>query len=164
MDSVYQLEVNGQPIIVCHPGISGPHRIYDNRAQILEDLIATTPGAESKWFAAAKELKDFELAMRLAYKSPCDPRTLTKASSDFKDINPVFAAEVGLAAIHWLIKGHGLNIERYDIQLALSHTMAAAKLVGQEAQAIKLIDEMLLGKSKSSNVYQVLTAQLAWRR
>jgi hypothetical protein len=128
--------------------------------KILGDLIATTPGAESKWFAAAKELKDFELAMRLAYRSPCDPRTLTRAARDHKLTNPVFAAEAGLAAIHWLIKGHGLDITPSDIRIAFYETMEAAKLVGQEDQALRIINEELEKKNKSSNVCQVLMQTL----
>ncbi len=44
------------------------------RAQILRDLIATTPDEEGKWFAAAKEAGQLELAGELANESPCDPR------------------------------------------------------------------------------------------
>jgi hypothetical protein len=51
-----------------------------DKSQILADLIATTPGEEGKWFAAAKELKLYELALELANRSPCDPRTLTRAA------------------------------------------------------------------------------------
>jgi len=32
----------------------------------LADLIATTPGEEGKWFAAAKDLKPYELALEFA--------------------------------------------------------------------------------------------------
>jgi len=130
--------------------------------KILDDLIATTPGAESKWFAAAKELKDFELAMRLAYKSPCDPRTLTRAARDYKLINPVFAAEVGIAAVYWLIKGHGLDITPSDIRIAFYETMQAAKIVGQEAQAVQIIRKELEHKNKNSTVYQVLMQELRY--
>ena len=133
-------------------------------SKILSDLIATTPGAESKWFAAAKELKDFELALRLAYKSPCDPRTLTRAARDYKLINPVFAAEAGLAAIHWLIKGHGLDITPSDIRVAFSETMEAAKFASQEDVALRIIGEELANKNKTSNVYKVLMPELEIRQ
>ncbi len=132
-------------------------------AKILADLIVTTPGAEGKWFTAAKELKDFELAMRLAYKSPCDPRTLTRAARDYKTINPVFAAETGLAAIHWLIKGHGLEITPSDIRIAFYETMEAAKIVGQEDEALRFISNELENKNKNSNVYKVLMQALQMR-
>ncbi|MBK7903809.1 MAG: hypothetical protein IPJ97_13370 [Proteobacteria bacterium] len=48
--------------------------------RLLSDLIATTPGEEGKWFATAKTLKRFDLAMQLAWKSPCDPKTLIRAA------------------------------------------------------------------------------------
>ena len=48
--------------------------------RLLTDLIATTPGEEGKWFATAKTLKRFDLAMQLAWKSPCDPNSLIRAA------------------------------------------------------------------------------------
>jgi hypothetical protein len=48
---------------------------------ILRDLTASQPGQEGKWFAAAKNAGDFELAIELARRSPADLRTLTRAGS-----------------------------------------------------------------------------------
>ena len=48
-------------------------------AEILEDLVAETPGEEGKWFAAAKDAKLFDEAIALANQTPCSPQTLTRA-------------------------------------------------------------------------------------
>ena len=69
------------------------------RAQILRDLIAATPGDEGKWFAAAKEAGQLEMAAELANQSPCDPKTLTRAARDFVEKDPGFALTAGLAAL-----------------------------------------------------------------
>jgi hypothetical protein len=53
------------------------------RETILRDLIASQPGQEEKWFAAAKNSELFELAIELANKSPSDPRALIRATNDF---------------------------------------------------------------------------------
>jgi hypothetical protein len=55
-------------------------RKYPDRPaeQILRDLIASTPGAEGKWFAAAKDAGLFAVAAELATRSPTDPRTLPR--------------------------------------------------------------------------------------
>lgn len=45
-----------------------------DKLQILSDLIATTPGEEGKWFATAKELGFYDLALELANRSPCDQK------------------------------------------------------------------------------------------
>jgi hypothetical protein len=58
------------------------------KAQILEDLIETTPGEEGKWFATAKLPGLLPLALRLAYLSPCDPRTLNRAARDYIEKEP----------------------------------------------------------------------------
>jgi hypothetical protein len=50
--------------------------------QILRDLIAATPGEEGRWFAAAKEAGQLELAGELANQSPCDPKTLCQISRE----------------------------------------------------------------------------------
>jgi hypothetical protein len=51
--------------------------------EILADLVADTPGEEGKWFAAAKDARLYDLALDLARRSPCDPRTLVRAARDF---------------------------------------------------------------------------------
>lgn len=53
------------------------------RETILRDLVASQPGNESKWFAAAKDAGFFELAIELTNRSPAYPRTLIRASWDF---------------------------------------------------------------------------------
>ena len=62
-----------------------PHK---EPAQILRDLVRSTPGEHGKWFAAAKDAGLFDLAIELANYSPCDPRTLARAARDFEDENP----------------------------------------------------------------------------
>ena len=48
------------------------------RETILRDLVASQPGQEGKWFAAAKDTGFFDLAIELANRSPADPRTLSR--------------------------------------------------------------------------------------
>ncbi|MBC7378447.1 MAG: hypothetical protein H7346_13580, partial [Burkholderiaceae bacterium] len=48
--------------------------------RILGDLIASAPGEEGKWFATAKTLKQFDLAIALASRSPVDPKTLVRVA------------------------------------------------------------------------------------
>ncbi len=59
--------------------------------EILNDLVATTPGEEGKWFAAAKDARLFDKAIALANQTPCSPQTLTRAARDFAASNPPFA-------------------------------------------------------------------------
>jgi hypothetical protein len=81
-----------------------PHK---QPAEILADLAADTPGEEGKWFAAAKEARLYDLALDLARRSPCDPRTLVRAARDLAARQPAFAVEAGLLALHWIVEGHG---------------------------------------------------------
>ena len=99
--------------------------------ELLEDLVATTPGDEGKWFATAKEVGLFDEAMRLANRTPCDPKTLTRAARDFADRRPAFAVEAGLAALRWLVEGYGYEIAGADVWAAYAHTMKAAGKAGR---------------------------------
>src|SRR3990172_1722976 len=53
--------------------------------ELLGDLVESTPGDEGKWFATAKEVGLFDEAIQLANRTPCDPKTLTRAARDFAD-------------------------------------------------------------------------------
>lgn len=101
-------------------------------ADILADLVRHTPGDEGKWFAAAKDAGLFDEAIALANRTPCDPKTLTRAARDFAGTNPAFAVEAGMAALHWLVEGYGYEITSADVWAAYSHTLEAAGHAGGE--------------------------------
>ncbi|HAM52208.1 MAG TPA: hypothetical protein DCP92_16510 [Nitrospiraceae bacterium] len=50
--------------------------------EILNDLVGSIPGeeGEGKWFASAKSAGLYDKAILVANKTPCDPRTLTRAA------------------------------------------------------------------------------------
>ena len=72
---------------------------------ILRDLVASQPGNEGKWFAAAKDAGFFELAIELANRSPSDPRTLIRAARDFAVERPEFALAAGMTALRGIANG-----------------------------------------------------------
>jgi hypothetical protein len=95
-------------------------------SEILADLIAMTPGDEGKWFATAKDLELYELALNLANRSPCDPKTLTRAARDNLDSAPEFALGSALAALRWLSEGWGYEVTSVDVIEAYDRAMDAA--------------------------------------
>ena len=98
--------------------------------QILRDLIAGTPGAEGKWFAAAKDAGLFNVAIDLANTGPTDPRTLTRAARDFAEQQPEFAVAAGLAALRWMSLGHGYEVTGMDVLDAHAALIRAAVHAG----------------------------------
>jgi hypothetical protein len=106
---------------------------------ILRDLVASTPGNEGKWFAAAKSVGLYGQAIAFANRSPCDPKTLTQAARDFADTQPDFARSAGLAALKWMMQGHGYELTAHDVADAFDHTLHAARRGGCEADTIHLI-------------------------
>ena len=95
-------------------------------ADILRDLIGSTPGSEGKWFAAAKDAGLFDVAINVATSSPTDPRTLVRAARDFGLDRPDFAVACGLAALRWIARGHGYEITSMDVTDAYDALSAAA--------------------------------------
>jgi hypothetical protein len=136
---------------------------YPNKSaeQILNDLVAHTPGEEGKWFAAAKDAKLYDAAIVLANSTPCSPQTLTRAARDFEEENPQFAVEAGLAAIRWLLAGYGYEITGADVLSAYSHTMAAAKNAGIEEKVLARIRGMFTtDQQRASFVGKILVPKL----
>jgi hypothetical protein len=103
---------------------------------ILHHLVASQPGSEGKWFAAAKDAGFFDLAIDLVNKSPTDPRTLIRASRDYSENQPDFAVSAGLAALHWMVRGYGYEITTGDVMAACASILKAASHTGQPESQI----------------------------
>lgn len=119
--------------------------------QILRDLVASTPGAEGKWFAAAKDAGLFDLAIELVNHSPTDPRTLARAARDFCESQPEFAVAAGLASLRWISLGHGYDITGVDVLDAYSAVMKAASSAGADAEQLKVRIRDLLPSTPTGN-------------
>jgi hypothetical protein len=117
-----------------------PHK---KAADVLADLVLTTPGQEGKWFAAAKDAGLFEEAIALAARTPCDPKTLTRAARDFIDERPDFALSAGLQALRWLLAGYGYDVTGADVWGAYDATMRAADRRGEGALVKGQIRQMV---------------------
>lgn len=111
-----------------------PHK---SAQDILRDLVASTQGAEGKWFAAAKEAGLYQEALELVNRSPTDPRTLTRAARDYADKLPTFALEAGMSALRWIAAGHGYEITGVDVLESYESVMQAAHSADIEEQQIK---------------------------
>ena len=112
---------------------------YPNKdaAGILRDLVKSEPGAEGKWFAAAKDAGLFDVAIELARRSPTDPRTLTRAARDFAIKRPEFALAAGLTALAWMARGHGFDLTGLDVLAAFDVVMQVALGAGLDEPQIK---------------------------
>jgi hypothetical protein len=133
-----------------------PHK---QPAEILADLAAATPGEEGKWFAAAKEARLYDLALDLARRSPCDPRTLVRAARDFTGRQPAFAVEAGLLALHWIVEGHGYEITGRDVLDAFAHTMRAAEIDGASEETRERIRQLVARDAPDGIVRRILATR-----
>ncbi len=117
-------------------------------SEILSDLVASTPGEEGKWFAAAKSAGLYDEAIVLANRTPCDPRTLTRATKEMSATQPGFAVEAGMTALRWLVEGYGYEITAMEVREAYNHTIIAAENQGCKQETLGRIHKLV--KSQSS--------------
>lgn len=110
---------------------------------ILRDLVASTPGEEGKWFAAAKELGLFNLAIELANKNPADPKTLNRAARDHLTERPAFALEAALASILWIALGYGYELTTADVLDACDFALKAGEVLGKSDEVRARITRLL---------------------
>ena len=138
-------------------------RRYPHKAagDILADLVRTTPGEEGKWFAAARAAGLYDEALALASRTPCDPRTLTRAARDLAERPPAFSVAAGLLALHWLVEGYGYDIMSGDVWAAYSSTVRAAEKAGVVDQTRERIRSLVAGESPGGFVRQVLGKEFA---
>jgi len=122
--------------------------------------VKTTPGEEGKWFAAAKEAGLYEEALALAQRTPCDPKTLTRAARDHADEQPAFAVGAGLLALHWLVQGYGYEITGADVWAAFSSTMKAAEKAGATPETQARVRELVAGEAPGGFVSNILGREL----
>ena len=135
-----------------------PHK---SASDILADLVNTTPGDEGKWFAAAKDAGLFNEALALAERTPCDPKTLTRAARDHIDDQPAFALGAGLLALYWLAQGYGYEITSADVWAAYSCTAKVAERVGKTDAVREEIRRMAASVQAGANfVARVLDREL----
>jgi hypothetical protein len=129
--------------------------------EILNDLVNSTPGEEGKWFASAKSAGLYAEAIALANKTPCDPRTLTRAARDEATAHPEFAVEAGMAALRWLCEGYGYEITSTDVRDGYRYTMEAAASAGSTRETLERIRKLAASQTSGARfVAQVLSKEL----
>ena len=129
----------------------------------MRDLVASQPGQEGKWFAAAKDAGFFELAIELANRSPSDPRTLIRAARDYVMERPEFALAAGMTALRGIANGWGYDITGIDVLDAYAAVMAAAGAAGVDKTVVKADVQALIAASRGEGEFvgRVLGRQLA---
>jgi hypothetical protein len=135
-----------------------PHK---SAGEILADLEKTTPGDEGKWFAAAKDAGLYDEALALASRTPCDPKTLTRAARDYAEKQPAFAVGAGLLALYWLVQGYGYEITSAGVWDAYRSTLAAAERHGSGAEVKERVRRLVVAQGAGARfVTMVLGREL----
>jgi hypothetical protein len=132
------------------------------RETILRDLVASRPGAEGKWFAAAKDSGFFDLAIELANTSASDPRTLIRAANQYGLEQPEFALAAALTALRGIVIGWGYEITGSDVLEAYAAAMNAAANAGVDENGVKAQMQAMLALDPRGGAFveRVLGRQL----
>lgn len=123
------------------------------RETILRDLVASQPGREGKWFAAAKDSGFFELAIELANRNPSDPRTLIRAARYFAVVRPDFALVADMTALRGIANGWGYDISGIDVLDAYATVMAADGASGVDETVVKADVRALIATSRGGSEF-----------
>ncbi len=134
-----------------------PHK---PKEEILGDLVEASPGEEGKWFATAKGLGMHDLALELARRSPCDPRTLARAARDHTESHPEFALEAGLLALEGMVEGFGYEITGADVRAAFAPAMAAAEALGRVAETRARVRNLMDDRRNGAWLAEVLQREV----
>lgn len=119
---------------------------------ILQDLVQNSPGAEGKWFAAAKDAGLLDLAIDLAMRSPTDPLTLGRAARDYAVKEPKFAMAAGLASLQWMARGYGYELTGMDVSQAYQAVMDAGRAMGlPNGQIEQQVRRVVITESAAGN-------------
>lgn len=124
-----------------------------DKSQVLADLITTTPGEEGKWFATAKTLKLYDLALELANQSPCEPKTLSRAARDHLDTEPAFALGSAMAALRWLGEGWGYEVTSSDVIEAYDLSIDAASMLKNIDEVTDQIQQLVESNESASMLF-----------
>ncbi len=121
--------------------------------QVLRDLIASTPGLEGKWLAAAKDAGLYAAAIQLSNTSPTDPHTLARAARDFAETQPKFALACGPSALRWIALGYGYEITSADVLDVYAALMQSAANAGIDKRRIQTQINQLLDTQAPSREF-----------
>ena len=129
----------------------------------MRDLVASQPGPEGKWFAAAKDSGLYELAIELANRSPLVPQKLIRAARNFTAERPEFALAAGMTALRGIAHGWGYDITGIDVLDAYAAVMAAAGAAGVDETVVKADARAIISASRSGGEFvgRVLARQFA---
>lgn len=129
-------------------------------AQVLADLVASSPTERGKWFAAAKDAGLFDEALTLAGSS-VDPKTLARAARDHVKTQPGFSRRCGMLALYAIAEGYGYEITSLDVDMAFNSALAAAEAQGNREETREEIRAALSGYHGGDNfVTRVLRNRL----
>ncbi len=90
------------------------------------------------------------MALELANRSHCDPKTLTRAARDYLGTEPAFALGCAMAALRWLSQGWGYEVTSADVVEAYDRAIDAASRLKKIDDVTDQIRQLVESKESAS--------------
>ena len=133
-----------------------------DEAELLAILVERSPGEEGKWFAAARSAGLRDAALALCAVHPVDPKTLIRAAKADSAQYPVFATHCAVAALEWIHRGYGYEIEPSDVAGAFEIAIALGASTGRLGDVRRRVEPLTTGEGYNAGLLRRLMAQVAW--
>ena len=91
-----------------------------------------------------------------------DPKTLIRAAKADSAQYPVFAMHCALAALEWIHRGYGYEIEPSDVAGAFEVAVAVGASVDRLADVQRRVEPLTTGEGYHAGLLRRLMAQVAW--
>ena len=86
--------------------------------KVLQACLSVSGGQDGKWFATARHLGLNELALELAQRGPCDPKTILNGARELEEKEPNIDFQMALAAVQGYLLEWAYEWSVYDILVA----------------------------------------------
>lgn len=118
-------------------------RYAENSGALNDSPIAIARACEEILLSSGMVDEAYRRYALPANQSPCDPKTLTRASLETASKVPGFALPAGLAALRWLVEGYGYEVTGLDVRRAFEATLQAADLAGCREATLEHIRQLI---------------------
>lgn len=105
---------------------------------VLRDLLGSSSGSEGQWFAAAVDLKLFDLALECARLGPCNPSTMQRATVKLPATE---AHELAMLTVRAYLRGWAYEVTYLEFSKAVEDVLARARALGTETTSLGVLEE-----------------------
>jgi tetratricopeptide (TPR) repeat protein len=130
-------------------------------ARLLHDLIDVSPGDESLWFAAAVEVGEHDLAIRMVQRAPANLAAVLRITASHQHTAPRLVHEAALHTLRWIEQRRSGRVTDAQAEALLTAMLGAAQqLEIDPATTLQQVTQLVELAPRSDSPLQRLLARL----